>query len=177
MTSAEASSLMNNRPWKYFPYSDVQVKFNADGSAEMSGIILKNRIPGYGAFIGLPKEALNFAMKFLPVNPVFYLKMKASLSNNQVAIFEPQAFEIGRVPLPVSAFLSLAPNMLPEVYAVDVAGMAGELAKVSNKKALIISYINSRLSQTKGFYAKSAYFSAGKLFFDGSLAEKESTVR
>lgn len=33
MSSAEVTSLMNNRPWKYFPYSDVQVKFNADGSA------------------------------------------------------------------------------------------------------------------------------------------------
>jgi hypothetical protein len=177
MTSSEATSLMNNRPWKYFPYNDVQVKFNADGSAEVSGMILKDRVPGYGAFIGVPKEALDFAMKFLPVNPVFYLKMKASLVNNQVAIFEPQAFEIGRMPLPVSVFLSLAPKIVPEVYAIDIAGMGKELAKVSDKKALIISYINSRLSQTKGFYAKSAYFSADKLFFDGSLAEKESTVR
>lgn len=177
MTSAEASSLMNNRPWKYFPYSNVQVKFNGDGSAEISGALLKDRLPGYGAFIGMPKEALDFAMKFLPVNPVFYLKMKASLVNNQVAIFEPQTFEIGRMPLPVSIFLSVAPKMIPEAYAVDIGGMTNELTKVSNKKALIISYINSRLSQTKGFYAKSAYFSADKLFFDGSLAEKELTAR
>lgn len=144
---------------------------------EMSGILLKDRVPGYGAFIGLPKEALDFAMKFLPVNPVFYLKMKASLANNQVAVFEPQAFEIGRIPLPVSAFLSFTPKIIPEVYAIDIAGMTGELAKVSNKKALIISYINDRISQTKGFYAKSAYISADKLFFEGNLAEKESTVR
>ena len=54
MTSAEMTSLMNNRPWKYFPYSDVQVKFNGDGSAEISGRVLKDRVPGYGAFIGLP---------------------------------------------------------------------------------------------------------------------------
>ena len=120
---------------------------------------------------------MDFALKFLPVNPVFYLKIKASLVNNQVAVFEPQTFEIGRVPLPVSAFLSLAPKIIPDVYAIDVAGMAGELAKVSNKKALIISYINSRLSQTEGFYAKSAYFTADKLFFDGRLAEKELTAR
>lgn len=177
MTSSEATSLMNNRPWKYFPYSNVQVKFNGDGSAEVSGIILKDRMPGYGAFIGLPKEALDFAMKFLPVNPVFYLKMKASLVNNQVAIFEPQAFEIGRIPLPVSAFLSFAPKIIPEAQAIDIAGMTGKLSKISNKKALIISYINDRISQTKGFYAKSAYFSADKLFFEGNLAEKESTVR
>lgn len=178
MSSSEATSLMNNRPWKYFPYSDVQVKFNADGSAEVSGILLKDRIPGYGAFIGMPKEALDFAMKFLPVNPVFYLKMKASLANNQVAVFEPQSFEIGRIPLPVSAFLSFVPpTIASKVYAIDIAGMTGELAKVTNKKALIISYINDRISQTKGFYAKSAYISADKLFFEGSLAEKESTVR
>lgn len=177
-TSAEITALANNRPWKYWPFSNVQVKFNADGSAEMSGVVLKDKLPGYGAFIGAPKQAVEFALKFLPSNPIFYLKMKASLVNNKVAVFEPQTFEIGRAPLPLNMFLSFVPKQILEpAYASSVDDMSSELSKVSDKRAKIIEYINQRLSLIQGFYAKNASFGDNKLIFDGNLAEKELTVR
>jgi len=178
LTSSQASSLMNDRPWAYWPYKNVQVKFNADGSAEVSGTIIKNKLPGYASSIGIPGEAVAFAMKFLPVDPVFYLKMRASLKDNKVDIFDPQKFEIGRIPLPVSAFLSFTKPLVREVYAIDIGGMTGELSKLDNKKGLIMSYINQRLANYSSFfYAKTAYFTENKLVFDGRLASKESTVR
>ena len=43
-TSEEITATINNQPWKYFPYKNVQVKFNADGSGEISGILLVRRL-------------------------------------------------------------------------------------------------------------------------------------
>ncbi|KKP68168.1 MAG: hypothetical protein UR68_C0005G0024 [Candidatus Roizmanbacteria bacterium GW2011_GWA2_35_19] len=179
LTSSQATSLMNDRPWKYWPYNNVQVKFNADGSAETSGILIKDKLPGYAATIGIPKEAVAFAMKFLPVNPVFYLKMKASLKNNKIEVFEPQKFELGRIPIPVNIFLSKAPKkMFSDVYAIDIAGMTGELSQIKNKKDLIISYINGRLAgYSSFFYAREARIEENKLIYKGRLAEKELMVK
>ncbi|HLD11413.1 MAG TPA: hypothetical protein VJB91_00695 [Patescibacteria group bacterium] len=177
-SSAEITALMNDRPWRYWPYKDVQVKFHADGSGEISGVLIKERLPGYGAKIAAPKEAVDFAMKFLPSDPVFYVKMKASLAENKVGVFDPQAFQIGRMPLPVDMFLSYIPkSLVTEVYAAQLDEMNTELSKVENKREKIIEYINQRLMTFPGFYARTARFEENKLIFEGTLPEKESTVR
>lgn len=173
-SSAEITATLNNQPWTYWPYRNIQVKFNADGSGEVSGTLLKDRVPGYAAAIGIPSQAVDFVMKFFPANPVFYVKGKAALAENQVAVFEPQAFAIGRISLPVDRFLALrGPDLIAPAYALDIGGMIGELGKVQDKKGLIVGYINGRLSSAFGsFYAKSAYFADDKLVFDGTLTEE-----
>lgn len=176
MTSSEITAIMNNKKGAYYPYKNVQVKFNADGSGEISAVLIKNRLPLYGSTFDAPKVAVDFVMKILPDNPVVYLKGKATLVDNKVGLFEPQRFEIGRVPLPVGIFLSLAPKIIPEVYALDVGEITSELSKVDNKRALIIDFINSRLSAIPGFYAKSAKMTENKLIFEGTLPEKETTT-
>lgn len=178
-TSVQASALMNNRPWKFWPYQNVQVKFNADGSAEVSGGLNKAVVPGYAAAIGIPKVAVEFAMKLLPPTPVFYLKMKASLKDNKVEVFEPQAFQLNRIPLPVSAFLSFnKPSLIKAVNAQMSADMLTDLASVKNKRQLIINYINDRISgYSSFFYAKEARIVENKLIYKGTLADQEATVR
>lgn len=170
-SSAEVTALMNNRPWRYWPYANVQVKLHSDGSAEIAGVLLKDKLPGYMAFIGAPKEAVEFVMKFFPANPSFYLNIVASVENNQVALFEPKGLELNGFPLPVGAFLSF----VKPVYAAD-SDMLSELSKVKNKKSLIIDFINRHLNK-KGFFAKKAYVAEDKLIFDGNLVEKEATLR
>ena len=179
--SAQASALMNNRPWKFWPYQNVQVKLNADGSAEVSGGLNKAVVPSYASTIGIPKVAIQFAMKLLPPTPVFYLKMKASLIDNKVASFEPQVFELNRIPLPVSSFLAFDKQSFQLIKPVNAQlniDMLTDLAKVRNKKDLIISYINSRLAEYSSFfYAKEARIEENKLIFKGRLADQEATVR
>lgn len=172
-TQEEITAIMNNKIGAYFPYQNVQLKFNADGSGEISGSLIKSRLPMYGATFAAPQEAVDFAMKFLPENPVFYLKGKASLVNNEVAIFEPFSFEIGRFPMPLGVFLSAAPKLFPQAYAMDLGEMTSQLSKLQNKRALIISFINSRLGMIEGFYAQDAHFEEGKLIYKGTLPEKE----
>ncbi|MFA5742865.1 MAG: hypothetical protein WCX77_00990 [Candidatus Paceibacterota bacterium] len=177
-TSVEASALMNDRPFKYWPYEDVQVKFNADGSAEVSGKLVKSRLPGYCAAIGLPKEVAQAAVKFLPPDPVFYLKGKAALTENTLSIFEPQALEVGRLPVSLGMVLSsLDFNLADEVYAAPAESLSSELSKTSNKKAWIINYINQRIASIKGFYAKEAKFGDNQFIFNGNLSQTESTAR
>lgn len=177
-SSAEITAVMNNKVGRYSPYKNVQLKFNADGSGEISGSLVKSRLPLYGSTFGAPSEAVSFAMKFLPENPVFYLKGKATLEGNKVGVFEPQRFEIGRVPLPLDLILAFGPlNLVKETYALDITGLTSELSKIDNKRALIIDFINSRLSAIPGFYAESAGFAEDQLIYKGTLPEKELTVR
>lgn len=176
-TSAEITALMNNRPWKNWPYKDVQVKFNSDGSAEIAGTIIKNKVPGYAAAIGAPKPALNIAMKLLPANPVFYLKIKANLKNNKVNIFQPQIFQIGRVTLPIKQILSFNPRLVKTVNADFSFAILDDLKNIRNKKDLLIFYINTRLASIPGFYVKEFKFEDNKLKFEGSLPNIEATVR
>jgi hypothetical protein len=170
-SSAEVTALMNNRPWRFWPYANVQVKLNGDGSGEISGTLIKDRLPGYLTFIGVPQEAADFIIKFLPANPSFYLKIVASVENNQVALFDPKALEVNGLPLPVGQLLSF----IRPAYAAD-SDMLSDLSKVKNKKSLIISFINKHLNK-KGFFAKRAYVAENKLIFDGNLVEKEATLR
>lgn len=175
LTSAEASSLMNDRPFKYWPYQNVQLKFNSDGSAEISGKLIKSHIPGYAASIGVDKAVADKVVQYLPPDPVFYVKARASLTDNKVSLLDPSAVEVGRLNIPVGWILSFAePNI---AYAQDSGSIQSELSQYSDKKAAIVSYINSHLAGISGFFAKSAFFSDNQLHFDGGLNEKEQTVR
>ena len=172
-TSQELTASMNNQPWGNWPYKNAQLKFNTDGTGEISGVLIKSKVPGYAIKIGAPAEAANFAMKFLPNDPIFYVKMKATLKDNKVDIFEPQDFQIGRISMPLNLFLAFkGPKIINQVLAQDIGQMAKELTQVKNKKSLIINYINGRLTNGFGsFYAKSAYFKDNAVSFDGTLSE------
>lgn len=181
ITSSQASSLMNDRPWKYWPYDQVQVKFNSDGSAEVSGGLNKAVVPNYAAAIGIPKVAVEFAMKLLPPNPVFYLKMKASLKDNKVNVFDPQIFELNRIPMPIDKFLAFNKpqfHFIKPVNAQLSLDMITDLSKVKNKRDLIVGYINDRISgYSSFFYANEARIEENKLIFKGVLPDQEATMR
>lgn len=172
-TAAEITASLNNQPWRDWPYREVQVKFNADGSGEVSGVLLKEKLPGYLSAIGVPSVAANFVEKVLPAKTAFYVKMQASLADNKVAVFEPQALSVGRVPLPLPLLLSLGqPSLIAKAYAQNIGEITDQLSKIENKKGLIVDYINQRLSSAFGsFYARSASFGDNKLMFDGTLTE------
>lgn len=173
-TSSEITALMNDRPFKYWPYKNVQMKFNADGSAEVSGQLIKSRLPGYMASIGISKTVADKVVQYLPSNTVFYVKGKASLTNNHVSLLDPSKVEIGRMSIPINLLLSSNDNT---AYAADQASPEGDLSQISGKKGKIIDYINQHLASIKGFFAKKANFSNDALNFDGNLNEKEMTVR
>lgn len=180
-SSAQISAMMNDRPWKYWPYKNVQLKFYKDGSGEMSGGIDKVVFPNYASAKGVPKEAISFMMKLLPPTPVFYLKMKVSIKNNKIDTFQPQAFELNRIPLPVAQFLAFnrpSFQLIKPVNAQLNIDLLTDLAKVKNKKDLIVGFINDRLADYNGsFFADELRFEEDKFIFKGILPDQEATVR
>ena len=175
-SSQETTAIMNNKPGVYYPYRNIQVKFNADGTGEISGNLDKSRIPTYAQTFDAPQQAVDLVMKFLPENPAFYLKGRATLVNNQVGIFEPMKLEIGRVSIPLGPILA-DKGLTKPVYAIDLNGLINEISGISNKEQLIIDFINSRLAMIEGFYARDAHFEENRLIYVGTLPEKEATVR
>lgn len=173
--SQEMTALMNNRPWKYWPIKDVQLKVNDDGTAEMSGVVIKDKLIGYGQAIGVPEEVITTVVNFLPPTPTFYLKAKTSLEENKVKDFEIQSVYLGKMPLPVDTLMSLLDRKV--VSPAYAANPVSELSKYQGKREAIINFINDKLASLTGFYAKKAYFDDGKLQFDGNLSEKMATVR
>lgn len=177
-TSSEVTALMNNSPWKYWPYRNTQVKFNSDGSTEISGGLDKSVFPSYTAFMGIPKEATQFMMKLLPSTPIFYVKTKTSLKENKLDQFDIQALHLNNIPLPMNLLLSFKPQIVRQVNAQISGDLLNDLSKVNNKRGLAMEFINNRLdSYSSFFYAIEARAEENKLVFKGSLPNKEATVR
>ncbi|MCA9392406.1 hypothetical protein KC614_04390 [candidate division WWE3 bacterium] len=176
-TSAEMTAIMNNKPGTYYPYKNVQVKFNADGSCEISGQIDKSRLSTYFATFDGPQEALDIIMKVLPDDPVFYGKARASLVDNKIAIAEPQKLEIGRIGIPLGPLLSWNNPFDTKAFAMDISSIISELSQYSNKKQILIDYTNQKLGEIQGFYAEDAHFEDNALLFKGTLPAREVTVR
>ena len=173
-SSAEMTALLNNRPWKYWPIKDVQLRINEDNTVEMSGVFNSDKLRGYGAAIGVPEAVLS-RLNLLPAEAPFYLKGSSSLSENHVSSFDITSAEMGRVSIPTSVLLSLNSSLTDRAYAQQ--DLTSELSQYSGKKAAIVDFINGKLSWISGFYAKKANFSGGKLNFDGTLPQKELSTR
>ena len=177
-SSPEMTALLNDRPWRYWPIKNVQLRINNDGTAELSGIVNKEKFGNYAAAIGIPSTIAKAAATFMPANLAFYVKAKTSLENNMVKDFDIQSVTYGRIIIPPSMILSYNYNkIISSANAASPTDAFSSVVKYNTKKESIVSFINDRLSQITGFYAKSAYFKDGKLNFDGTLSETEATVR
>lgn len=175
--SAEMTALMNNRPWKYWPIENVQLRINDDGTTELSGVVVKSKLSGYAAAIGVPADVADNIIKYLPPKSAFYVKSKTSLANNQVDQFDIQSVSLGKMPIPTNVLLSQASTQLIN-SALAADSFTSQLSQYSGKKQAIVNFINDKLrTLLPGFYAKTAAFSGGKLNFDGTLSETEATAR
>jgi len=171
-SSAEATALLNQRPWKYWPISKVQLRINQDNTVEMSGVVNAEKLRGYAIGIDVPDVVVD-RTSLLPSEAAFYLKGSGSLSENKVASFDISSAQLGRLTIPTSVLLSYQ-KIVDHVYAGDVVS---ELSKYSGKKGYMVDFINGRLSWVSGFFAKKAGFSEGRVYFEGSLPDEELTVR
>jgi hypothetical protein len=126
-TSTELTALIAGARWQYYPVSNVQVRANADGSAEISGNLNVSILPSYFSSFGVSSNDVNIAISYLKIQgkPSFYLKGTASVTNNQV-MFNPTSAVIGRLPIPQNLIATGAPylarvaqnriNSIPNLY-------------------------------------------------------------
>jgi hypothetical protein len=177
-TSSEVTALMNYSPWKYWPYRNTQVRFNSDGTTEISGGLDKSIFPSYASYMGIPEEATQLIMKLLPPTPIFYIKTTTSLKDNKINQFNIQALHLNNIPLPINLLLSNQPKLIHEVNAQISTELLNDLGKVNDKRGLVIEFINNRLnSYSSFFYASEARAEENKLIFKGSLPDREASVR
>lgn len=152
MTQEEISALANATPWKYFPFSQVQVKINEDGTIEAATVVKIEKLLSFAESLGYSSEQVSQAMEKykLPLKDMpVYVKSNGSVTDNKINA-NISYLEIGRIPVPSS----IVEKALPEVIK------AGDAI----------------LSSFPGFYAKSMTFANGKMNFEGSIPEKQYLV-
>jgi hypothetical protein len=149
LTNQELTALANSGKWIYRPTKDVQIRINPDGTAEASGILVKDNLlkaaQAYG-YNGDDIKKVQDAISVIPGDPRFYVKGKASIIDNKVNMDLEQA-EIGRID---------AKNYISD-------GMAE-------------SIIEQGINHVPGADIKSATFVDGQLKLDATLPSDISRV-
>lgn len=110
LTDEEMTALISqhSKSWKYYPFKNVQVKFNPDGTAEASGTLLVDRLEGYikeAGFDSNPsyQKGLNYVRKVTKYtsNPAFYIKGKVDVTNSSYSGGIDELV-IGKLPIPTN---------------------------------------------------------------------------
>lgn len=146
LSSADITGYVAAETWKYAPISKIQVKINADGTGEASGILnLDNILP----FISMttPVDEVQKAIdKFqITSNPPFYAKGKVSVVNNK-ASFIVQSLEIGRIPV-------------PNHY-------------IAENTTALNDFVTDRLNYVPNLQIRKLELVDGKVIFDGTVPDK-----
>lgn len=152
-TDRELTAEINSVPWKYDPLVDAQVKFSADGTAEFSGLMLKDKVPDYVRAMGLtPAEIqlMSDQLNIIPGNPPIYAKGRFEITGNRVTLLDVQTLEVGRIAVP--------------------EGVRRE------GRSTFIALVERRMRTIPGFSAKSVTVENGMLKFGGALPAAMAVV-
>ena len=144
-TQAEINALLNNPQWKNYPLSNCQLRINPDGTAEFTGLLLKERLVGYGKTIGTTKDKLKFLtdyLKYLPGDIAFYIKGTVAVTNGQIVNADITDFRAGNLSL---------------------------TGQVQDHMDRLIQLAQTKMAKSHDFSIKSLKFANGRLEFDGTL--------
>jgi len=147
-TSEELTSLFGNSKWVYYPFSDVQIKINDDGTIEISGILLTGRINGFIMATGGLKEKVPWFIKKLEwpfFNPPFYFRGTLGIENNKVNLVIDQAM-LGKFTLPARL--------------------------VKKYRQPLENFITERISFLEGLFVFTLSFSDAGMDFSGELPNR-----
>lgn len=150
--STEATAIINNRPWKYYPFSNLQLLINLNDTMEITGMVDMSLVTDYAKALGYSTGDIEKALleyQIPKINMPFYAKGTASIIENKVS-FDVTQLEVGRVP--VSSKI------------------------LSSNKLRIESLVQDLVNKQKGFSAKKLIVENGSIVFEGTLPEKESVV-
>ena len=153
LSNAEATALVGEKSWLYFPIRDAQIRFNADGTTEFSGILMIDKLKDFTASFGVTGDEYNTALEWvdrmtiLQSNLPFYIKGSGSVTNG-VFDFHTDEVKLGRANIP--------------------------LDDLNENKAEAISSVKSFLARIPGFSVRNFSVSAGRMNFDGTLPDSVS---
>ena len=146
-TQAEINALLNNPQWKNYPLSNCQLRINPDGTAEFTGLLLKERLVGYGKTIGTTKDKVKFLtdyLKYLPGDIAFYIKGTVAVTNGQIVNADITDFHVGNLSL---------------------------TGQVQDHMDRLIQLAQTKMAKSHNFSIKSLRFANGQLEFEGTLPD------
>lgn len=121
-TSSELTALADNRykDYAYFPFRNVQIRVNSDGTVEGSATVGFSDAVRYLVALGVSQKDIEEAAKKFKIPnatmPV-YLKASGSITNNISSIIVTDA-KIANIPVPKNLIDTYAPAMNPLVESV-----------------------------------------------------------
>jgi hypothetical protein len=153
-TASEITAALNDKPHaEDFPVKDWQVRYNPDGTAEMSAVVLLDKVSSYAKSHGVTDDTIQNVLdavskfgvleKEIPV----YLKGSFSVVNGSLD-FDATSVKIGRLPISADT--------------------------INSNKADILDFRNTHKNDIPGFSCKNCSIINGKLHFEGTFP---STVK
>lgn len=114
LSSSEASSLIHSQPWYYSPIHDVYVKFDDNGSMELSGILRSDRLAAYTQLSGFSIgrfQNIIAQIKSLSADPPIYIKGRLEITDNKAILLSVDTLQIGKVTLPYDIVQGALPGI------------------------------------------------------------------
>lgn len=155
ITNAEGTALINE--WIKLspnaPFTSAQMRVNADGTVDFSGIVDMNRVKNYARVSGVPQETIDLVSKYVGVLGASFpinASGKLTIKNNQVdANFS--SVKVGFIQVPADILTS--------------------------NKTTVDSFIEDRFKVVKGMSIEELSFADGKTTFKGTMPKKIEFVR
>lgn len=134
LTSAEVTGLLQTGTWKSWPISNAQILINADGSAEMVGLISVTRLNIFAGMTGIPTSMIDDFFDYVKFRHdfPFYVKSRGQIDNNKVQMVLEKV-EIGRVSIPSSVLNQYQGEITSFVQTYLVQGGIAKQKKFSVK--------------------------------------------
>jgi hypothetical protein len=148
LTDEEVAALIDEKVYEYFPMKNCQVRFNADGSAEFSGILMLDKLNDYARARGVSQEDFNVVVErvsrfsIIQNDMPFYIKGTGSVVNGVIS-FNTSAFKLGRLSIPTD--------------------------QINGHKAELLDALQRDVLSIPGFSVKNFSISNGQMHFEGTL--------
>jgi hypothetical protein len=142
-TQDEINAWMNNS-WAY-ALLGCQLKINADGTAEFSGVLHTDHIKAFEEAMGISANDMSVIdkyVRFIKGNPAIYIKGTGSVVNGQIHL-DIQKMRVGNLWVP--------------------SGI------ITSNESSLISFMQNMIYHVPGFSIKNASFSNGGILFDGTV--------
>lgn len=146
-TDKELTALLRNADWHYDMIDKGEVRINADGTLELSGLLRLDRAYGYARAHRIDMRALRpylRALESFTHHPAFYVKIRASWADGHLSMEVIHA-EIGRY------------EVEPEVLKAHAAE--------------ITAVVEENIAHVPGMEIRAFSFVDGKLHFEGTLPQ------